>query len=146
MAEASVAGATIELENLPTRYPGHPQPAVDNVSMEIKAGETVIFVGPSGCGKSATLKMINRLTEPTGGRIRIDGEDVTAIDAVRLRRKVGYAIRSRGDRIAVPRERSHIARSEAGRLEAMEAQAELEEARAQRTHFEQECHGGEEKA
>ncbi|MFC9928606.1 betaine/proline/choline family ABC transporter ATP-binding protein [Streptomyces sp. NPDC127190] len=98
MAESapSVAGATIELENLSKRYPGSAQPAVDNVSMEIKAGETVVFVGPSGCGKSTTLKMINRLIEPTGGRIRINGEDVTGIDPVRLRRKVGYAIQSSG--------------------------------------------------
>ncbi|MFF0783454.1 betaine/proline/choline family ABC transporter ATP-binding protein [Streptomyces sp. NPDC003720] len=97
MAEtASTHGATIELENLTKVYPGSPQPAVDNVTMEIRAGETVIFVGPSGCGKSTTLKMINRLIEPTGGRIRIDGEDVTRIDPVRLRRKVGYAIQSSG--------------------------------------------------
>ncbi|MFF2201789.1 betaine/proline/choline family ABC transporter ATP-binding protein [Streptomyces sp. NPDC058145] len=97
MAETTPShGATIELENLTKLYPGNPQPAVDNVSMEIRAGETVIFVGPSGCGKSTTLKMINRLIEPTGGRIRIEGEDVTRIDPVRLRRKVGYAIQSSG--------------------------------------------------
>ncbi|MFI5796104.1 betaine/proline/choline family ABC transporter ATP-binding protein [Streptomyces sp. NPDC051677] len=89
-------GASIELERLTKRYPGDPSPAVDNVTMEIKAGETVIFVGPSGCGKSTTLKMINRLIEPSGGRIRIDGEDVTDIDPVKLRRKVGYAIQSSG--------------------------------------------------
>ncbi|MGV9287830.1 ABC transporter ATP-binding protein [Streptomyces sp. NPDC003719] len=93
---AGATGATIELENLTKRYPGSPLPAVDNVSMEIRAGETVIFVGPSGCGKSTTLKMINRLIEPSGGRIRIDGEDVTGIDPVKLRRKVGYAIQSSG--------------------------------------------------
>ncbi len=92
----ATTGATIELEGLTKRYPGNPQPAVENVSMEIRAGETVIFVGPSGCGKSTTLKMINRLIEPSGGRIRIDGEDVTDIDPVRLRRKVGYAIQSSG--------------------------------------------------
>ncbi|MEU6666197.1 betaine/proline/choline family ABC transporter ATP-binding protein [Streptomyces sp. NPDC046727] len=96
MSESSVAGAAIELENLTKRYPGSSQPAVDSVNMEIRAGETVIFVGPSGCGKSTTLKMINRLIEPTGGRIRIGGEDVTGIDAVKLRRKVGYAIQSAG--------------------------------------------------
>ncbi|MGC9536261.1 betaine/proline/choline family ABC transporter ATP-binding protein [Streptomyces sp. UG1] len=89
-------GAAIELENLSKRYPGSAQPAVDNVNMEIKAGEVVIFVGPSGCGKSTTLKMINRLIEPTGGRIRIGGEDVTDIDPVKLRRKVGYAIQQAG--------------------------------------------------
>ncbi|MFG2304936.1 betaine/proline/choline family ABC transporter ATP-binding protein [Actinacidiphila glaucinigra] len=94
MAEAS--GATIELEQLTKRYPGSTEPAVDGVSMEIGAGETVIFVGPSGCGKSTTLKMINRLIEPTSGRIRIGGEDVTDMDPVRLRRKIGYAIQSSG--------------------------------------------------
>ena len=96
MPETAASGASIELENLSKRYPGSPGPAVDNVSMEINAGETVIFVGPSGCGKSTTLKMINRLIEPSGGRIRIDGEDVTDMDPVRLRRKVGYAIQASG--------------------------------------------------
>ncbi|MCF3129874.1 ATP-binding cassette domain-containing protein [Streptomyces olivochromogenes] len=89
-------GATIELDNLTKRYPGSPGPSVDGVSMAIRAGETVVLVGPSGCGKSTTLKMINRLIEPTGGRIRIGGEDVTGIDPVRLRRRIGYAIQSSG--------------------------------------------------
>ncbi|MCK1798484.1 betaine/proline/choline family ABC transporter ATP-binding protein [Streptomyces sp. XM4193] len=93
---SETSGATIRLEGLTKRYPGNPAPAVENVNMEIRAGETVIFVGPSGCGKSTTLKMINRLIEPTSGRIRIDGEDVTDIDPVRLRRQIGYAIQSSG--------------------------------------------------
>ncbi|MGW1197044.1 ABC transporter ATP-binding protein [Streptomyces sp. NPDC002536] len=92
----ATTGATIRLENLTKRYSGTPVPAVENVSLEIGAGETVVFVGPSGCGKSTTLKMINRLIEPTSGRIRIDDEDVTGIDPVKLRRKVGYAIQSSG--------------------------------------------------
>ncbi|CAM5743470.1 betaine/proline/choline family ABC transporter ATP-binding protein [Streptomyces afghaniensis] len=96
MPETGDHGASIELEGLTKRYPGSAQPAVDNVSMEIKAGEVVVLVGPSGCGKSTTLKMINRLIEPTGGRIRMGGEDVTDIDPVGLRRKVGYAIQSAG--------------------------------------------------
>ncbi|WP_328339279.1 betaine/proline/choline family ABC transporter ATP-binding protein [Streptomyces violaceus] len=96
MPESGDHGASIELESLIKRFPGSAQPAVDNVSMEIKAGEVVILVGPSGCGKSTTLKMINRLIEPTGGRIRIGGEDVTDMDPVKLRRKVGYAIQSAG--------------------------------------------------
>ncbi|MER6161351.1 betaine/proline/choline family ABC transporter ATP-binding protein [Streptomyces sp. NPDC001868] len=89
-------GATIKLVGLSKRYPGSRAPSVDSVSMEIGAGETVVLVGPSGCGKSTTLKMINRLIEPSGGSVRIDGEDVTGIDPVRLRRKVGYAIQSSG--------------------------------------------------
>ncbi|WP_405537173.1 betaine/proline/choline family ABC transporter ATP-binding protein [Streptomyces sp. NBC_00075] len=96
MSETSSHGATIELEGLTKRYSGSDRPAVDNVSMEIKAGETVIFVGPSGCGKSTTLKMINRLIEPSAGRIRIGGEDVTDMDPVKLRRRIGYAIQSSG--------------------------------------------------
>jgi osmoprotectant transport system ATP-binding protein len=95
-SDTSTSGAAIELENLTKRYPGNPQPSVDSVTMEIKAGETVILVGPSGCGKSTTLKMINRLIEPSGGRIRIGGEDVTHMDPVKLRRKIGYAIQSSG--------------------------------------------------
>ena len=55
-SDATTSGASIELENLTKRYPGTPQPAVDNVNMEIKAGEIVILVGPSGCGKSTTLR------------------------------------------------------------------------------------------
>ncbi|MCK7623948.1 ATP-binding cassette domain-containing protein [Streptomyces sp. RS10V-4] len=89
-------GAAIRLEHLTKVYPGGAGPAVDDVSMEIGAGETVVLVGPSGCGKSTTLKMINRLIEPTSGRIRIGDEDVTGIDPVRLRRKVGYAIQASG--------------------------------------------------
>lgn len=95
-AASSVTGATIQLENLTKHYPGTPLPAVDSVNMEIAAGEMVILVGPSGCGKSTTLKMINRLIEPSSGVIRIDGEDVTDIDPVGLRRKIGYAIQSSG--------------------------------------------------
>ncbi|MCQ4083839.1 betaine/proline/choline family ABC transporter ATP-binding protein [Streptomyces sp. RB6PN25] len=92
----AVTGATIELDELTKRYGHSAQPAVDGVSMEIAAGETVILVGPSGCGKSTCLRMINRLIEPTSGRILINGEDVTGIDPVKLRRRIGYAIQSSG--------------------------------------------------
>ncbi|MEV0604358.1 betaine/proline/choline family ABC transporter ATP-binding protein [Streptomyces sp. NPDC050315] len=96
MPEQTTTGAAIQLEDLTKRYPGSAVPAVDDVTMDIKAGEIVILVGPSGCGKSTTLKMINRLIEPTSGRIKIGDEDVTDMDPVKLRRKVGYAIQSSG--------------------------------------------------
>ena len=59
-------------------------------------GELVVFVGPSGCGKTTTMKMINRLVEPTSGRIELAGEDVTAVDPVALRRRIGYVIQQVG--------------------------------------------------
>ncbi|MFI0789105.1 betaine/proline/choline family ABC transporter ATP-binding protein [Streptomyces lydicus] len=93
---AAPSGASIRLENLTKVYPGSTVPAVENVDLEVHAGEIVVFVGPSGCGKSTTLKMINRLIEPSSGRIRIGDEDVTDIDPVGLRRKVGYAIQASG--------------------------------------------------
>ncbi|MDQ3377046.1 MAG: ABC transporter ATP-binding protein [Actinomycetota bacterium] len=64
--------------------------------MEIYDGEIVVFVGPSGCGKTTTMKMINRIIEPTGGRIFLDGEDVTTADPDQLRRRIGYVIQQIG--------------------------------------------------
>ncbi len=70
--------------------------AVHELDLEIGRGELVVLVGPSGCGKSTTLKMINRLIEPTTGRIEIDGVDVTRQDPVQLRRGIGYVIQQVG--------------------------------------------------
>jgi osmoprotectant transport system ATP-binding protein len=70
--------------------------AVQELDLEIERGELVCLVGPSGCGKSTTLKMINRLIEPTTGTIEIDGDDVTHQDPVQLRRSIGYVIQQVG--------------------------------------------------
>ena len=70
--------------------------AVQELDLEVARGELVCLVGPSGCGKSTTLKMINRLIEPSTGRIEIDGEDVTTKDPVQLRRSIGYVIQQVG--------------------------------------------------
>jgi osmoprotectant transport system ATP-binding protein len=70
--------------------------AVQELDLEVAKGELVCLVGPSGCGKSTTLKMINRLIEPSSGRIEIDGQDVTTQDPVRLRRGIGYVIQQVG--------------------------------------------------
>jgi len=90
------AALSIELEELTKVYAGLAEPAVDRVNMEIKAGELVVFVGPSGCGKTTTMKMINRLIEPSSGTIRIGGENVTHVNPVALRRQIGYVIQSIG--------------------------------------------------
>ncbi|MFP4310556.1 MAG: betaine/proline/choline family ABC transporter ATP-binding protein [Nitriliruptoraceae bacterium] len=86
----------IELQELTKRFPGSETPAVDRLSLEIPEGEIVVFVGPSGCGKTTSLKMINRIIEPTSGHIIIDGEDVTTIDPNQLRRRIGYVIQQIG--------------------------------------------------
>jgi osmoprotectant transport system ATP-binding protein len=88
--------AMIELEGLGKRYPGQSAPAVDALDLTIAEGEIVILVGPSGCGKTTTLKMINRIIEPTSGTIRLQGEDVTRADPDRLRRRIGYVIQQVG--------------------------------------------------
>ncbi len=88
--------AMIRLENLTKTFPGQSETAVEDLSMEIYDGEIVVFVGPSGCGKTTTMKMINRIIEPTGGRIFLDGEDVTTADPDQLRRRIGYVIQQIG--------------------------------------------------
>jgi osmoprotectant transport system ATP-binding protein len=89
-------GARIELDGLTKRYPGQDTAAVDNVTMDIPAGELVVFVGPSGCGKTTTMKMINRLIEPTSGSIRIGGQDALSMPPDQLRRHIGYVIQQIG--------------------------------------------------
>jgi osmoprotectant transport system ATP-binding protein len=70
--------------------------AVDDLSIEIEAGEVCVLIGPSGCGKTTTLRMINRLMEPTSGTIFIDGQDASKLKPERLRQSIGYAIQSVG--------------------------------------------------
>ena len=89
-------GARILLDGVTKRYNAKSAPAVDNITMEIPAGEIVMLVGPSGCGKTTTMKMINRLIEPTSGRILIGDEDVTHRDPDQLRRHIGYVIQGAG--------------------------------------------------
>ncbi|TYP83801.1 ABC transporter ATP-binding protein [Blastococcus xanthinilyticus] len=94
--ERKVSGVPIRLEGVTKRYSGQDRPAVDSVSLDIAAGETVMFVGPSGCGKTTLLKMINRLIEPSDGRIHLGDEDVTSQDPDQLRRRIGYVIQAGG--------------------------------------------------
>ncbi len=91
-----ISGRSILLDGVTKRYPGQAKPAVDGITLEIPAGKIVMLVGPSGCGKTTTLKMINRLIEPTEGRVVLGDEDVTAIDGDELRRRIGYVIQAGG--------------------------------------------------
>ncbi|WP_026265761.1 ABC transporter ATP-binding protein [Arthrobacter sp. 162MFSha1.1] len=87
--------AMIEFQSVTKQYPGG-QPAVDGLSMSIAKGTVTVFVGPSGCGKTTSLRMINRMVEPTSGTITVDGRDVTTVPAAELRRSMGYVMQSAG--------------------------------------------------
>ena len=91
-ATGDVSGADIEMIDVVKTYPGMKKPAVDKLSLHFPAGEIVMFIGPSGCGKTTSLKMLNRLIEPTSGTIKIGGEDIRGKDVDQLRRHVGYVI------------------------------------------------------
>ncbi|MFF3689856.1 ABC transporter ATP-binding protein [Streptomyces sp. NPDC002187] len=85
----------IRFEHVTKRYPDGTT-AVDDLSFEVAAGELVTLVGPSGCGKTTTMKMVNRLIEPSSGRIFVDGADISTLDPVQLRRRIGYVIQQVG--------------------------------------------------
>jgi osmoprotectant transport system ATP-binding protein len=96
---ARTGGAAVEFRNVTKRYgaaqrgtPG----AVENLSLTVPPGEICVLVGPSGCGKTTSLKMVNRLIEPTSGTVLIEGQDVMSIEVTRLRRRIGYVIQQTG--------------------------------------------------
>jgi osmoprotectant transport system ATP-binding protein len=88
--------AMISLRHVSKRFSSSRNAAVGDLSLEIGRGETVVLVGPSGCGKTTTMRMINRLIEPSSGTILVDGGDVMTQDPVHLRRGIGYVIQSIG--------------------------------------------------
>ncbi|MEP7082752.1 MAG: ABC transporter ATP-binding protein [Chloroflexota bacterium] len=90
------AGAVVAFEHVTKRYGNADAPAVDDLTFTIRAGEICVLVGPSGSGKTTTMKMVNRLIEPTSGRITIGGRDVMSLPAVQLRRRIGYVIQQVG--------------------------------------------------
>lgn len=86
----------IKLTEVTKTFPGTASPAVDRLTLRIAEGEVVVLVGPSGCGKTTTLKMINRLIEPTSGTITVAEQDIMTIPAHQLRRGIGYVIQQIG--------------------------------------------------
>jgi osmoprotectant transport system ATP-binding protein len=86
----------IKFRGVSKTYAGSDRPVVNDLSFEILEGEICVLVGPSGCGKTTTMRMVNRLIEPTKGEILIDGEPNTAMSGTQLRRKIGYAIQQIG--------------------------------------------------
>ncbi len=96
--DGRMAGATVEFRHVTKRYDrGHKgRGAVNDLSLTVPAGNICVLVGPSGCGKTTTLKMVNRLIEPTSGEILIDGRDVQKEPVTELRRRIGYVIQQVG--------------------------------------------------
>jgi osmoprotectant transport system ATP-binding protein len=86
----------IHLDRVTKIYPGTEVPAVEELTLDVHKGEILVLVGPSGCGKSTTLRLINRMIEPSGGTILFDGEDVTNVNPDHLRRRIGYVIQQIG--------------------------------------------------
>jgi osmoprotectant transport system ATP-binding protein len=84
----------LKLESVTKRY--GTRVVVHELTIDVEDGETCVLIGPSGCGKTTTLRMVNRLVELSAGRIVLDGEDVTAVDPVELRRRIGYVIQNVG--------------------------------------------------
>jgi osmoprotectant transport system ATP-binding protein len=85
----------INFEHVTKRYPDGTV-AVDDLTLEVPEGTLAVFVGPSGCGKTTSMRMINRMIEPTSGTLTVDGRDVTKVDPVKLRLGIGYVIQSAG--------------------------------------------------
>ncbi|AXJ11577.1 ABC transporter ATP-binding protein [Arthrobacter sp. PM3] len=90
-----MAEAMIEFQDVTKQYQGG-QAAVDGLTMAIDKGAITVFVGPSGCGKTTSLRMINRMVEPTSGVITVDGADIASVPAPQLRRSMGYVMQSSG--------------------------------------------------
>jgi osmoprotectant transport system ATP-binding protein len=88
--------SAIVVEHLTKQFPNEPRPAVDQVSFEVDHGAFVVLLGPSGCGKTTLLKMINRLYEPSSGRILVGDVDARSLPVTDLRRRIGYAIQQTG--------------------------------------------------
>ncbi|TVQ37143.1 MAG: ATP-binding cassette domain-containing protein [Spirochaetaceae bacterium] len=86
----------IRFSNVSKRYPSMTRPAVDGLSLDVEEGQTCVFVGPSGCGKTTTLKMINRIFEPSSGKIYVNGRDALSQDQDQLRQGIGYVIQKTG--------------------------------------------------
>lgn len=88
--------SAIRFEQVSLQFPGAPRPAVDHCSCEVESGQLVVILGPSGCGKTTLLKMVNRLYEPTAGKIYLDSTDIQQLKVTTLRQQIGYVIQQSG--------------------------------------------------
>jgi len=96
MTASPSEGPAIRLADVSKRFPGSTEAAVDGLDLDVERGSVVALIGPSGCGKTTTLRMINRLIEPTSGTVYIEGRDSRSVDPIRLRLGIGYVIQAVG--------------------------------------------------
>src|ERR1043166_5511291 len=94
--DATNGDAVVSFRRVTYSAPGLSSPVIDDLSLDILRGETLVLLGESGCGKTTTLRLINRLLEPTAGEVLVEGKDTREWDAVRLRRRTGYVIQGAG--------------------------------------------------
>jgi len=92
----STTASSITIDHVSRVFPGMERPAVDDVTFDVQPGSFVVLLGPSGCGKTTLLKLINRLYDPTSGRILIDGTPIDTVSAPQLRRRIGYVVQQSG--------------------------------------------------
>ncbi len=95
-ATHKTSASSIAIEHVSRTFAGMDRPAVDDVSFDVDPGTFVVLLGPSGCGKTTLLKLINRLYDPTSGRILIDGTPIDSVSAPQLRRRIGYVVQQSG--------------------------------------------------
>jgi osmoprotectant transport system ATP-binding protein len=88
--------SAIQFDEVSLKFSGMARPAVNRVTCQVNSGEIVVILGPSGCGKTTLLKMVNRLYEPTGGNIFLDGVNIRQLKATKLRQQIGYVIQQSG--------------------------------------------------
>ena len=152
---AASGGVSIEFDHVSKRYAGargaKEAGAVEDLTLTVPAGRICVLVGPSGCGKTTTLRMVDRLVEPTAGRVLVDGRDVAAQDVTALRRGIGYVIQQGGlfphqtvaqNVATVPRLLGWTARRQAERTNELLAMVGLEPERY-RERYPSQLSGGE---
>jgi osmoprotectant transport system ATP-binding protein len=89
-------GKVVEFRGVSYNAPGLAAPVIEDLTLEVRRGETLVLLGESGCGKTTTLRLINRLLEPTSGAVFVEGKDTREWNAVELRRRTGYVIQDAG--------------------------------------------------
>jgi osmoprotectant transport system ATP-binding protein len=96
MTQANSDSAAVEFRDVTFAPRGVPAPIIDRLSLDVRRGETLVLLGESGCGKTTTLRLVNRLLDPTAGEVRVEGRDTREWEAVQLRRRTGYVIQEAG--------------------------------------------------